>query len=66
MELDYGVGQILQTLKTLNIEENTFVFFTSDNGAAITSKTKSKCRKEIILCNFIDLYIHVDIYGSLL
>ena len=34
MEMDYCVGAILQKLKDLGIDENTFVFFTSDNGAA--------------------------------
>ncbi|GIX97100.1 n-acetylgalactosamine-6-sulfatase [Caerostris darwini] len=38
MELDYGVGQILNTLKELKIEKDTFVFFTSDNGAALVSQ----------------------------
>ncbi|XP_069135168.1 N-acetylgalactosamine-6-sulfatase-like [Argopecten irradians] len=38
-ELDYAVGEILKTLKKLNIDENTFVFFTSDNGAATYAKT---------------------------
>lgn len=37
MELDYSVGQILAWLVTLGIDKNTFVFFTSDNGAALTS-----------------------------
>ncbi|XP_058485730.1 N-acetylgalactosamine-6-sulfatase [Solea solea] len=37
MELDDSVGQILSSLRTLGIENNTFVFFTSDNGAALTS-----------------------------
>lgn len=37
MELDYSVGQILSLLQTLGIENNTFVFFTSDNGAALIS-----------------------------
>lgn len=31
-ELDWSMGQILQTLKDLNIDENTLVIFTSDNG----------------------------------
>ena len=31
-ELDWSVGQILNTLKELKIEKNTLVFFTSDNG----------------------------------
>ncbi|XP_010771349.1 N-acetylgalactosamine-6-sulfatase [Notothenia coriiceps] len=37
MELDYSVGHILLWLKRLGIENDTFVFFTSDNGAALTS-----------------------------
>lgn len=32
-ELDKGVGEILDVLSELNMEENTFVFFFSDNGA---------------------------------
>ena len=31
-ELDWSMGQVLKTLKELNLEENTFVIFTSDNG----------------------------------
>lgn len=31
--LDRGIGNILQTLKELNIEKNTLVLFMSDNGA---------------------------------
>lgn len=31
-EIDWSVGEILKTLKDLNIDENTFVVFTSDNG----------------------------------
>ncbi|XP_073321301.1 N-acetylgalactosamine-6-sulfatase [Pagrus major] len=37
MELDYSIGRILEFLRALRIENNTFVFFTSDNGAALTS-----------------------------
>ena len=37
-ELDYGVGVILDTLKNLNIEEETLVIFSSDNGAATYAK----------------------------
>ena len=32
MELDWSVGQILQTLKEIGQDENTLVVFTSDNG----------------------------------
>ena len=33
-ELDWSVGQILDTLQELGIDEKTLVIFTSDNGAA--------------------------------
>ncbi len=32
MEIDWSVGQILETLKKNNLDENTLVIFTSDNG----------------------------------
>lgn len=32
MELDWGIGEILKTLKETGLEENTLVIFTSDNG----------------------------------
>jgi arylsulfatase A-like enzyme len=32
MEIDWSVGQILQTLQRLSLDENTLVMFTSDNG----------------------------------
>ena len=31
-EMDHSIGLILNKLKELNIDENTLVFFTSDNG----------------------------------
>ena len=31
-EIDWSVGQIMQTLKRLKLEQNTIVFYTSDNG----------------------------------
>jgi arylsulfatase A len=33
-EVDWSVGQIMQELKDLNLDDNTLVIFTSDNGAA--------------------------------
>ncbi|SHE92837.1 arylsulfatase [Mariniphaga anaerophila] len=32
MEIDWSVGQVIQTLKETGLEENTLVIFTSDNG----------------------------------
>lgn len=32
MEIDWSVGQILQTLEKLKLDQNTLVIFTSDNG----------------------------------
>ena len=40
MEMDYCVGMILDKLKDLGIDKKTFVFFTSDNGAASYLKTR--------------------------
>ncbi|XP_049642263.1 N-acetylgalactosamine-6-sulfatase [Suncus etruscus] len=36
-EIDDSVGRILQLLRDLGIAESSFVFFTSDNGAALVS-----------------------------
>ncbi len=33
-ELDKHIGRVLDTLRDLNLEDNTFVLFTSDNGPA--------------------------------
>ncbi|MCK0146207.1 sulfatase [Arenibacter sp. F26102] len=32
--MDEGIGEVMKTLKELNIDENTMVFFCSDNGAS--------------------------------
>ena len=40
MELDAGVGEILSKLRELKIDHNTFVFFSSDNGAATYAFTE--------------------------
>lgn len=39
-ELDWSVGQILKTLKELNLDNNTLVVFTSDNGPWLREKEK--------------------------
>lgn len=36
-EIDWAVGELLDTLKAENLETNTIVFFTSDNGPALYS-----------------------------
>ncbi len=38
-EIDWSVGQIVQTLKDLNLADNTIVLFTSDNGPWLAFKT---------------------------
>ena len=42
MEIDYGVGKILDKLKQLHLDDNTFMFFSSDNGAATYAFTEGK------------------------
>eukprot|EP00043_Microstomoeca_roanoka_P015079 m.150305 g.150305 ORF g.150305 m.150305 type:complete len:678 (+) comp16171_c2_seq2:207-2240(+) len=34
-EMDWAIGQIILALKNANVEDNTLVFFTSDNGAPL-------------------------------
>lgn len=34
-EMDWAVGEVMKTLKDLNLLNNTFVYFSSDNGAHI-------------------------------
>lgn len=36
-EIDWSVGQVMQTIKDLKIDDNTLVIFTSDNGPAAGS-----------------------------
>ena len=44
-ELDWSVGQILQTLKETQLDEQTLVIFTSDNGAAAGSSAPWRGKK---------------------
>ena len=50
-ELDDSVGRILQKLKDLGISNNTFVFFSSDNGAALVSKARGNGTKTFLQLN---------------
>jgi arylsulfatase A-like enzyme len=44
-ELDWSVGEILKTLKELNLEKNTIVVFLSDNGPRIEEGYADEARK---------------------
>jgi len=44
-ELDWSVGQVMQTLKELQLDEKTLVIFTSDNGAASGSAAPWRGKK---------------------
>ncbi|MFN3192347.1 MAG: sulfatase [Aureliella sp.] len=44
-EVDWSVGQILQTLKDKGLDESTLVIFTSDNGAAVGSSLPLRAKK---------------------
>ncbi|KAG5849327.1 hypothetical protein ANANG_G00109040 [Anguilla anguilla] len=50
MELDDSVGVILEELKRLGIAKETFVFFTSDNGAAVMSGPNQSGSNGPFLC----------------
>jgi arylsulfatase A len=43
MEIDWSVGQILETLERLNLDENTLVIFTSDNGPWLSYGDHAAC-----------------------
>ena len=56
-ELDHGVGVILDELKKLNIQDNTLVFFSSDNGGATYAKERGNCfvYGEIVLFSWFNV-----------
>lgn len=39
MEIDYAIGKLLDKLRQLGLDDNTFTFFSSDNGAATYANT---------------------------
>nr|CAB3248234.1 N-acetylgalactosamine-6-sulfatase-like [Phallusia mammillata] len=49
-ELDYGVGEIVKLLKNLGLDKNTFVFFSSDNGAAMINDAQTDGSNGPLLC----------------
>ncbi len=55
-EIDWSVGEILRTLRAFGLEGNTFIFFTSDNGAALHNPGFSEAQNR---------WLHPDLtYGS--
>ncbi|KAM3828892.1 N-acetylgalactosamine-6-sulfatase isoform 2-T2 [Vipera latastei] len=49
-EIDFSIGQILRHLQNLGISNNTLVFFTSDNGAALISAPEQGGSNGPFLC----------------
>ncbi|CAM9487350.1 unnamed protein product [Lampetra fluviatilis] len=49
-EIDAAVGRILSELRSRRLDTNTFVFFTSDNGAALMSGPKEAGSNGPFLC----------------
>ncbi|XP_068115587.1 N-acetylgalactosamine-6-sulfatase-like [Hyperolius riggenbachi] len=49
-EIDFSIGKILDLLKGKGIAKDTFVFFTSDNGAALISAPKQGGSNLPFLC----------------
>ena len=48
IELDSGVGTILQKLKSLSIDKDTLVIFSSDNGGATYAKEQGIKKRDNI------------------
>ncbi|MBI1246797.1 sulfatase-like hydrolase/transferase [bacterium] len=44
-EVDWSVGQILKAIKDLDIDDDTLVIFTSDNGAALGTSAPLRAKK---------------------
>ena len=58
--VDYNVGQVLDLLKELGLEENTIVFFTGDNGGQDRIRTQmSAAHSREELDRAIDAFIEV-------
>lgn len=45
--MDYGIGQVIQEIRRLGVEENTLVLFLSDNGACATKVDRSADRNAV-------------------
>ena len=60
MEVDWAVGEVLNILNELNIEENTLVIFTADNGVSPQAKLEALEQK-----GHFSSYIYRGLKGSL-
>lgn len=58
--LDDNVGQIMQKLKQLNIDENTIVIFTSDNGHEIYYALEGRIHKPYTNMNTGELFDNLE------
>ncbi|QDV21906.1 sulfatase family protein [Aureliella helgolandensis] len=47
-EVDWSVGEILRTVQSAGIDDNTLIVFTSDNGAAVGSSLPLRARKSSV------------------
>jgi hypothetical protein len=70
-ELDWSVGQIMQTLADLQLDDKTLVIFTSDNGAAVGSSLPWRGKKASNYeggvrepCMIHDLDLLLDLVGA--
>ena len=50
--IDFAVGDVLQLLKDLRIDDNTLVVFTSDNGPSIESGLRNEPYAPTFFCGF--------------
>ncbi|MFI3322688.1 MAG: sulfatase [Rikenellaceae bacterium] len=46
-ELDWSVGEIMETLRKYNLDENTLVIFSSDNGPSLNNKLEGGSAGEL-------------------
>jgi arylsulfatase A-like enzyme len=51
-ELDAGVGRIMETLRSEGLDENTLLFFTSDNGGYLNYPVKLADKKAALIPGF--------------
>ena len=57
--MDDGVGKVMAALKEANVEDNTFVFFTSDNGYVSIYVC---VRMSVFVCVCIYIYICLCVF----